>query len=79
VIVEYGRCRGVVIDKGEIRADVVVNAGGMYAPQIGRLHALAARAGVSWDQWCAANLRFTKGSPALAVLEALERERAAGG
>src|SRR5690348_14817320 len=37
VIVENGRCRGVVTDKGEIRADVVVNAGGMYAPQIGRM------------------------------------------
>ena len=28
VIVEGGRCRGVVTDKGTIRADVVVNAGG---------------------------------------------------
>ena len=37
VIVEGGRCRGVVTDKGTIRADVVVNAGGMYAPQIGRM------------------------------------------
>jgi glycine cleavage system aminomethyltransferase T/glycine/D-amino acid oxidase-like deaminating enzyme len=37
VIVEGGRCRGVVTDKATIRADVVVNAGGMYAPQIGRM------------------------------------------
>src|SRR5436190_12117658 len=37
VIVKNGRCRGVVTDKGTIRADVVVNAGGMYAPQIGRM------------------------------------------
>ena len=29
------RARGVVTDKGTIRTDVVVNAGGMYAPQIG--------------------------------------------
>jgi 4-methylaminobutanoate oxidase (formaldehyde-forming) len=32
-----GRVRGVRTDRGEVRADVVVNAGGMYAHQIGRL------------------------------------------
>jgi 4-methylaminobutanoate oxidase (formaldehyde-forming) len=32
-----GRVRGVDTDRGEIRAEVVVNAGGMYAWQIGRL------------------------------------------
>ena len=36
--VERGRARGVVTEEhGPIRADVVVNAGGMYANQIGRL------------------------------------------
>ena len=30
-------CTGVVTDEGTIRADVVVNAGGMYAPQIARM------------------------------------------
>jgi glycine cleavage system T protein len=35
--VEGGRVRGVVTDRGEIRTDVVVNAGGMFAPEIGRL------------------------------------------
>ncbi len=37
ISVEGGRVRGVVTDRGEIRADVVVNAGGMFAPEIGRL------------------------------------------
>jgi glycine cleavage system T protein len=32
-----GRVHEVVTDKGTIRTDVVVNAGGMYAPQLGRL------------------------------------------
>ena len=32
-----GRVHEVVTDKGTIRTDVVVNAGGMYAPQIGRM------------------------------------------
>ncbi len=35
--VERGRVRGVVADQGEIRSDVVVNAGGMFANEIGRL------------------------------------------
>ena len=29
--------RGVRTDKGDIEADVVVNAGGMYAAELGRL------------------------------------------
>ena len=37
ISVEGGRVRGVVTDRGEIRTDVVVNAGGMFAPEIGRL------------------------------------------
>jgi 4-methylaminobutanoate oxidase (formaldehyde-forming) len=32
-----GRVHGVVTDKGTIECEVVVNAAGMYAPQIGRL------------------------------------------
>ena len=35
--VERGRVVGVVTDKGEIEADVVVNAGGMFAAELGRL------------------------------------------
>ena len=35
--VERGRVRGVTTDQGTFRADVVVNAGGMFAPEIGRL------------------------------------------
>ena len=35
--VEDGRVRGVQTDKGAIAADVVVNAGGMFAGEIGRL------------------------------------------
>jgi glycine cleavage system aminomethyltransferase T/glycine/D-amino acid oxidase-like deaminating enzyme len=35
--VERGRVSGVVTDKGEIEADVVVNAGGMFAAELGRL------------------------------------------
>ena len=38
---EGGRVTGVTVERGgersEIRADVVVNAGGMYAPEIGRM------------------------------------------
>jgi glycine cleavage system T protein len=37
VEVERGRVRGVKTDHGAIRTDVVVNAGGMYANQIGRM------------------------------------------
>jgi glycine cleavage system aminomethyltransferase T/glycine/D-amino acid oxidase-like deaminating enzyme len=37
VEVERGRVTGVQTDRGEIRADVVVNAGGMYANQLGHL------------------------------------------
>ena len=32
-----GRVHEVVTDKGTIRTEVVINAGGMYAPQIGRM------------------------------------------
>src|ERR1700688_2052075 len=35
--VEHGRVRGVVTDKGNIEAELVVNAGGMFAPEVGRL------------------------------------------
>jgi len=35
--VERGRVTGVVTDRGEIETDIVVNAGGMYAAEIGRL------------------------------------------
>ena len=35
--VDRGRVTGVVTDKGEIEADVVVNAGGMFAAELGRL------------------------------------------
>ncbi len=35
--VERGRVTGVVTDRGEIEADVVVNAGGMFAKEIGAL------------------------------------------
>ena len=35
--VHRGRVRRVRTDKGDIEADVVVNAGGMYAAEIGRL------------------------------------------
>ena len=35
--VERGRVRGVTTDRGKFQADVVVNAGGMFAPEIGRL------------------------------------------
>ncbi len=34
---ESGRVVGVVTDKGEIETDVVVNAGGMFAAELGRL------------------------------------------
>jgi 4-methylaminobutanoate oxidase (formaldehyde-forming) len=34
---ERGRVTGVVTDKGEIEADVVIDAGGIYAREIGRL------------------------------------------
>ncbi|MGH3052327.1 MAG: NAD(P)/FAD-dependent oxidoreductase, partial [Gaiellaceae bacterium] len=37
VRVERGRVKGVETDKGAIEADVVVNAGGMFAAEIGRL------------------------------------------
>src|SRR5438552_1971483 len=35
--VERGRVTGVVTDHGSIETEVVVNAGGIYAPEIGRL------------------------------------------
>ncbi len=35
--VEGGRVTGVTTDRGEIAAEVVVNAGGMFAPEIGRM------------------------------------------
>ncbi len=37
ITVERGRVRGVVTDHGAIRSDVVVNAGGMFAHEIGRM------------------------------------------
>ncbi|MGZ6294855.1 MAG: GcvT family protein [Candidatus Limnocylindrales bacterium] len=35
--VEHGRVRGVVTEQGEIRSDVVVDAAGMFAAEVGRL------------------------------------------
>ncbi len=35
--VERGRVTGVVTDKGEIETEIVINAGGMFAGEIGRL------------------------------------------
>jgi glycine cleavage system aminomethyltransferase T/glycine/D-amino acid oxidase-like deaminating enzyme len=35
--VDRGRVTGVATDRGAIQADVVVNAGGMFAPEIGRM------------------------------------------
>ena len=37
IAVEDGRITGVVTDKGEIETEVVVNAGGMFAAELGRL------------------------------------------
>jgi 4-methylaminobutanoate oxidase (formaldehyde-forming) len=37
ITVERGRVSGVVTDKGEIETGIVVNAGGMFAGEIGRL------------------------------------------
>jgi glycine cleavage system aminomethyltransferase T/glycine/D-amino acid oxidase-like deaminating enzyme len=37
VTVERGRVAGVVTDRGEIETEIVVNAGGMFAGEIGRL------------------------------------------
>src|SRR5438309_1376873 len=37
VEVERGRVRGVVTDRGRVEAELVVNAGGIYANEIGRL------------------------------------------
>src|SRR3954468_20946892 len=37
IMVERGRVGGIVTDKGEIEAEIVVNAGGMFAGEIGRL------------------------------------------
>ena len=37
IAVESGHVRSVETERGTIRADVVVNAGGMYAPEIGRM------------------------------------------
>jgi 4-methylaminobutanoate oxidase (formaldehyde-forming) len=37
IAVERGRVAGVVTDKGEIETEIVVNAGGMFAGEIGRL------------------------------------------
>jgi 4-methylaminobutanoate oxidase (formaldehyde-forming) len=37
ITVERGRVRGVVTDKGEIETEIVVNAGGIFAGEIGRL------------------------------------------
>jgi 4-methylaminobutanoate oxidase (formaldehyde-forming) len=35
--IERGRVRGVTTDRGAIQSDVVVDAGGIFAPQIGRM------------------------------------------
>jgi heterotetrameric sarcosine oxidase gamma subunit len=40
ILVEGGRARGVVTDRGTVRADVIVNAGGIYAPQLAQLAGL---------------------------------------
>src|ERR671911_116396 len=37
IATEKGQVRGVVTDRGSIEADVVVNAGGMFAAELGRL------------------------------------------
>jgi glycine cleavage system aminomethyltransferase T/glycine/D-amino acid oxidase-like deaminating enzyme len=37
ISVEHGRVTGVVTDKGAIEADIVVNAGGMFARELGAL------------------------------------------
>jgi 4-methylaminobutanoate oxidase (formaldehyde-forming) len=37
ITVERGRVSGVVTDKGEIETEIVVNAGGMFAGEVGRL------------------------------------------
>ena len=37
ITLKDGRVHEVVTDKGTIRTDVVINAGGMYAPQIARM------------------------------------------
>src|SRR5215467_9187453 len=37
ITVERGRVTGVVTDKGEIETEIVVNAGGMFAGEVGRL------------------------------------------
>ncbi|HVI20142.1 MAG TPA: FAD-dependent oxidoreductase, partial [Gaiellales bacterium] len=37
ITLEKGRVHEVVTDRGRIRTDVVINAGGMYAPQIARM------------------------------------------
>jgi glycine cleavage system T protein len=37
VVVERGRVRGVETDKGAIEAEIVVNAGGMFAKELGEL------------------------------------------
>jgi 4-methylaminobutanoate oxidase (formaldehyde-forming) len=37
ITLKNGRVHEVVTDKGTIRTDLVVNAGGMYAPQLGRM------------------------------------------
>src|SRR5438445_6954757 len=35
--VEDGHLRRVITDKGQIETELVVNAGGMFAPEIGRM------------------------------------------
>jgi len=37
IVVEGGRVRRVITDKGDIDTGLVVNAGGMFAPEIGRM------------------------------------------
>ena len=43
IAVERGRVTGVVTDKGAIETEVVVNAGGMYAGEIGALAGVTSR------------------------------------
>ena len=35
--VDHGRVRGVRTERGDIEAEIVVNAGGMFAAEIGRM------------------------------------------
>ena len=41
--VDAGRVRGVRTERGRIEAEVIVNAGGMFAAEIGRLAGVRSR------------------------------------